>query len=150
MADLNGKTAGPHGPSPIGPGKFRGPYRILVVDDNRDAADSMRILLKLMGGDVRAAFGGAEALEIAESFRPEVVLLDIGMPKMHGYDVARHLRGTGWGKNVVLLALTGWAREEDRRRTEECGFDAHIIKPCQAAELRETVEHLLDRRLSQA
>jgi CheY-like chemotaxis protein len=126
-------------------GKFSTPLRMLVVDDNRDAAESMRILLKLMGAEVRAAHDGFEALSLAQSFRPRVVLLDIGMPKLHGYDTARRFRAEEWGKDMVLVAVTGWAREEDRRRAEEAGFDGHLTKPVQAGELRDLVERLLAR-----
>jgi CheY-like chemotaxis protein len=128
-----------------GAGKFRTCHRILVVDDNHDAAESMGVLLKLMGADVRAAYDGLEALEVAQSFRPEVVLLDIGMPKMHGYDTARRFRQEEWGKEIVLIALTGWGRDEDRRRAEEAGFDGHVIKPVQVSSLRQLLERLLDQ-----
>jgi CheY-like chemotaxis protein len=128
-----------------GAGKFRTCHRILVVDDNRDAAESMGVLLKLMGADVRAAYDGFEALEVAASFRPEAVLLDIGMPKLHGYDTARRFRQEEWGKEIVLIALTGWGRDEDRRRAEEAGFDGHVIKPVQVSSLRQLLERLLDQ-----
>jgi len=128
-----------------GTGKFRARHRILVVDDNRDAAESMRVLLKLMSAEARAAFDGLEALEVAATFHPEAVLLDIGMPKLHGYDTARRFRQEEWGKDIVLVALTGWGREEDRRRAEEAGFDGHLIKPVQVSALRQLLERLLDR-----
>ncbi len=128
-----------------GTGKFRARHRILVVDDNHDAAESMRVLLKLMGAEARAAFDGLEALEVAATFHPEAVLLDIGMPKLHGYDTARRFRQEEWGKDIVLVALTGWGREEDRRRAEEAGFDGHLIKPVQVSALRQLLERLLDR-----
>jgi CheY-like chemotaxis protein len=105
----------------------------------------MRVLLKLMGAEVRAAFDGLEALEVAASFKPQAVLLDIGMPKLHGYDVARRFRQEEGGGEVVLVALTGWGREEDRRRAEEAGFDGHLIKPVQASALRELLERLMER-----
>ncbi len=128
-----------------GAGRFRGEYRILVVDDNRDAAESMRVLLKLMGANVSTAFDGLEALDVAETFRPEAVLLDIGMPKLHGYDAARRFRNEKWGKDIVLVALTGWGRQEDRQRSEEAGFDGHLVKPVQVSALRQLLERLLDR-----
>jgi CheY-like chemotaxis protein len=127
------------------PGKFGTSHRILVVDDNYDAAESMRVLLKLMGAEVRAAHDGFEALEVAASFRPEVVLLDIGMPKLHGYDTARRFRDEEWGKEMILVALTGWGREEDRRRAEEAGFNGHLTKPVQVGDLRQLLERLLAR-----
>jgi CheY-like chemotaxis protein len=146
MADTHGGFHPPgQSPSQDGTGRFRACYRILVVDDNRDAAESMRVLLKLMGAEVRAAFDGLEALEVAASFHPQAVLLDIGMPKLHGYDVARRFRQDEGGRQMVLIALTGWGREEDRRRAEEAGFDGHLTKPVQASDLRELLERLMER-----
>jgi len=124
-------------------GKFCASHRILVVDDNRDAAESMRVLLKLMGAEVRAAHDGFEALEVAASFRPQAVLLDIGMPKLHGYDTARRFRDEQWGKEIVLIALTGWGRAEDRLRALEAGFNGHLTKPVQVGDLRQLLERLL-------
>lgn len=103
--------------------------RILVADDNRDAAQSLAFMLEIDGHDVRVAHDGLEALEIGESFRPQVMLLDIGMPRLDGYATARELRGRPWGGSVSLVALTGWGQEEDRRRAEEAGFDRHLVKP---------------------
>lgn len=103
--------------------------RILVVDDNRDAASSLAMMLTMMGNETQTAHDGLEALEVAVAFRPDVILLDIGMPRLNGYDAARRIRQEAWGKNVVLVALTGWGQEEDRRRSEEAGFDNHMIKP---------------------
>ena len=82
-------------------------------------------------------------METAASFRPQVVLLDIGMPKLHGYDAARRFRSEEWGKDMVLVALTGWCREEDRRRSVEAGFNAHLTKPVPAGDLRQLLERLL-------
>ena len=104
-------------------------YRILVVDDGRDAAESLALLLKLHGHETRTAHDGLDAVDAAEAFRPDVVLLDIGMPRLNGYDACRRIRAAPWGKNMVLIAQTGWGQEEDRRLTEEAGFDAHIVKP---------------------
>ncbi len=103
--------------------------RILVVDDNEDGAHSLGTLLKHMGNDVRIAHDGLAAVEAAEVFRPAVVLLDIGMPKLNGYDACRRIRGEAWGKCMVLVALTGWGRDDDRKRTNEAGFDRHLVKP---------------------
>ena len=103
--------------------------RILVVDDNRDSADSLEMLLRLKGNDIRIAYDGLEAVEVAETFRPELVLLDIGLPKLNGYDVARRIRQQSWGRDVTLVALTGWGQEEDRRRSQEAGFNLHVVKP---------------------
>jgi len=103
--------------------------KILVVDDNRDAADSLALLLRLMGNDVRVARDGASALALAPEFGPAVVLLDIGLPGMDGYEVARGLRARPELTGVVLIALTGWSQDEDRPRSHEAGFDHHLIKP---------------------
>jgi signal transduction histidine kinase/ActR/RegA family two-component response regulator len=114
--------------------------RVLVVDDNRDAAESMRLLLELLGAEVRVAYDGQDALELLESYQPAVVLLDIGMPGMDGHEVARRIRQRPQLGNVTLIALTGWGQDEDRRRSELAGFDHHLIKP---ADVR-TLESLLD------
>lgn len=103
--------------------------RILVVDDNRDSADSLAMLLRLTGNEVHTAYDGVEGVEAAERVRPDVVLLDIGMPKLNGYDACRRIREEAWGKGLMLIALTGWGQDEDRRRTVEAGFDTHMVKP---------------------
>jgi signal transduction histidine kinase/ActR/RegA family two-component response regulator len=105
------------------------PLRILVVDDNRDAAATLALLLELTGHDVRTAHDGLEALAAASEFRPDVVLLDIGLPKLNGYEVARRIRSQPRGQGVVLIAITGWGQEEDKRQSQEAGFDQHIVKP---------------------
>jgi DNA-binding response OmpR family regulator len=104
------------------------PRRILVVDDNADAADSLGMLLQVRGDEVRVAYDGLEALELAGDFNPEVVLLDIGMPKISGYDVARRLREAR-GDTVFIIAISGWGQESDRKRARESGFDHHFTKP---------------------
>jgi CheY-like chemotaxis protein len=111
------------------------PCRILFVDDNRDTATSMAILLQMYGHEVRTAFDGLEALQVAATFRPDVVLLDIGLPKMNGYEAAHRIREQPWGKHMALIALTGWGQEEDKRRALEAGFDHHLTKPVQAVAL---------------
>jgi PAS domain S-box-containing protein len=106
-----------------------GKRRIMVVDDNENAAQIMGMLLKALGNDVQTVFSGAEAIEVAERFRPDVMLLDIGMPEMNGYETARRLRDQPWGKDIILAALTGWGQEEDKRRTRDAGFNHHFVKP---------------------
>jgi PAS domain S-box-containing protein len=118
-----GKTAG------------SGKRRILAVDDNRDAVDSLALMLKLMGHETRTVYDGLEAVQEAAAFLPEVVLLDIGLPKMNGFDTARHIREQPWGKDILLVAITGWGQDEDQRRALEAGFDYHLTKPVQAAAL---------------
>jgi CheY-like chemotaxis protein len=115
--------------------------RILVVDDNVDAADSLAMLLRIMGHEVRTAHDGLEALGAATVMRPEVILLDIGLPKLDGYDVARRVRQER-GQGVVLIALTGWGQEEDRRRSKDAGFDHHLTKPVQLDALQDLLAHL--------
>jgi CheY-like chemotaxis protein len=109
--------------------------RILVVDDNRDAADSLAILLRSMGNEVTTAYDGEVAAELAEQNRPEVVLLDIGMPNMDGLDACRRMRNQPWGASLHIIAMTGWGQQEDRRRTGDAGFDFHLVKPVDPAEL---------------
>jgi signal transduction histidine kinase/CheY-like chemotaxis protein len=103
--------------------------RILVVDDNRDTADSLAMLLRSSGSEVRTAYDGLEALEVANDFRPDVGLLDIGLPKADGHEVARRLRMESWGKRMRLIAITGWSSEADRARSADAGFDHHLVKP---------------------
>jgi CheY-like chemotaxis protein len=103
--------------------------RILIADDNKDAAESLSMLLELAGHEVRIAHLGRTALSLAQAFRPDTALLDIGMPDLSGYEVAQNLRRQPWGTNIHLIALTGWGQENDRRRALESGFDHHMIKP---------------------
>jgi signal transduction histidine kinase/ActR/RegA family two-component response regulator len=109
--------------------------RILIVDDNKDAADSMALLVETAGHRVRTAYDGQEALDLASAFAPDVLLLDLGVPGLNGFEIARHIRRQPWGKTVSLIAVTGWGQEQDRRRTAEAGFDAHLIKPVGTADL---------------
>jgi PAS domain S-box-containing protein len=109
--------------------------RILVVDDNRDAAESLAMMLKLWGHETSTAFDGLAAQDAAEAFRPDVILLDIGMPVLNGYDACRRLRTRDWARQVAIVALTGWGQEDDRQRSREAGFDHHLVKPVDTAEL---------------
>jgi PAS domain S-box-containing protein len=109
--------------------------RILVVDDNRDSAATLSMLLRILGNDVRIAHDGVEAIGEATEFRPDVVLLDIGLPKMNGYEVARRVRSEPWGRRMVLIALTGWGQDRDRQLSREAGFDHHFVKPVDPAAL---------------
>jgi PAS domain S-box-containing protein len=121
----------PSNPKPVA----MAPRRILVVDDNRDSADSLATLLKLTGHEVHIAHDGLEALERAAACQPEVILLDIGLPRLNGYEAARRIREQQRHKAPTLVALTGWGQEEDRCRTREAGFDAHLVKPVDFAAL---------------
>ena len=103
--------------------------RILVADDNRDSADLFATFLRLMGHEVYTAYDGVEAVETAERFRPDAVLLDIGMPRLNGEEACRQIRSTSWGRDVVLIAVTGWDQDENRHRIVTAGFDAHLVKP---------------------
>jgi PAS domain S-box-containing protein len=122
------------------------PLRVLVVDDNRDAADSLRELLDLLGHEAQAVFGGAAALAAGAELRPDVVLLDLGMPGMDGFETAQRLRHEPWGAGVVLIALTGWGQEQDRRRTHEAGFDHHLVKPTDLRQLERLLAETAARK----
>jgi CheY-like chemotaxis protein len=132
-----------HGTHPAGledraPGAGR---RVLVVDDNRDAADTLAAIMRAAGHQVQVAYAGEEAVETARIFRPDLVLLDIGLPGMNGYDVARKLREELSHRSLALVALTGYGQEEDKRRAREAGFDAHLVKPVNF----QLLEAILDR-----
>ena len=107
----------------------RGARRVLVVDDNGAAADMLALMVTMLGHDVRTASDGQQALQVGEEFQPEVVLMDLGMPRMNGYEAATRMRATSCGKDAALIALTGWGQEETKQRTEEAGFDHHLVKP---------------------
>jgi CheY-like chemotaxis protein len=118
--------------------------RILVVDDNADAADSLAALLRLEGHEVEVAGDGATALRVAGVFRPDVVLLDLGMPGVSGLEVARRLRSSEEGRSALLVAITGWGQAEDRRSTEAAGFDYHLTKPVDPETLTEIIARPLE------
>jgi PAS domain S-box-containing protein len=135
----NGESVVPehsyHEPAPSG-------LRLLLVDDNQDAAVSLAMLLRLQGHEVHVAHSGLAALEMARSLQPHIIFLDIGMPGMDGYEVARRIRNLPGLENVVLAALTGWAQQEDRRRTREAGFDHHLVKPPELKALEAVINPL--------
>jgi two-component system, chemotaxis family, CheB/CheR fusion protein len=130
-----------HGAQPAGAG-----LRILVVDDNEDSAESLAVWLRLIGHDVRTAYDGPRALETAREYRPDIVLLDIGMPGMSGYDVARRLRDQPETRQIALVAMTGWGQEEDRRRSMEAGFDEHLVKPLDPQSLGDLLARIASRK----
>ena len=119
--------------------------RVLVVDDNQDAADSLATLLDVLGYSVRIAYDGPDAIEAADEFQPEVALLDIGLPRLSGYDIARHVREKR-GEEVLLVAITGWGQEDDRRKAREAGFDHHFTKPADFDVLIKLIGTELKRR----
>jgi CheY-like chemotaxis protein len=118
--------------------------KVLVADDNHDAAESIAMILELAGHEVRVANSGQAALSLAQLFRPDTVVLDIGMPDLSGYQVAQRLRQEPWGKDIQLIALTGWGQDSDRRRALESGFDEHLSKPVEP----ESLEALINSRSS--
>jgi CheY-like chemotaxis protein len=120
--------------------------RILVVDDNVDAAESMQTLLELLGAQVRTANDGRRAIDLFGEFGPDIVLLDIGMPEMDGYEVARALRQLDPQRHTSVVALTGWGQEQDRERTREAGFDKHLVKPVDVDALQELIDSVSAKR----
>lgn len=121
------------------------PRRILVVDDNKDVARSLVTLLTMEGHEARAAYSGAEAVEVAQEIRPEVVFMDIGMPSMNGHQACRRIREFDWGNGISLIALTGWGQDDDRLRSEQAGFYAHLVKPLEFDDLERVLKHLPSR-----
>jgi CheY-like chemotaxis protein len=109
--------------------------RILVVDDNLDSASSMEILLKLLGNEVRTVHDGLEAVAAAEQFRPEVVLMDVGMPRLNGYEATRRIREQPWGREMIVIALTGWGQDSDKELSRQAGCNGHLVKPVDLAAL---------------
>ena len=118
------------------------PRRIVVVDDNSDSAVSLAMLLEINGNETHTAHDGLAAIETIETHRPDVVLLDIGLPKLNGHEVCRRIRAQPWGKDITIIALTGWGQEDDRRRSAEAGFDGHLVKPVDYAALTSLLETL--------
>jgi PAS domain S-box-containing protein len=126
---VEAESAAEASPSALGRCATQTALRVLVVDDNHDAADSCRILLELAGHRVEVAYTATRGLELGEQFHPQSALLDIGLPDLDGYEVARRIRATDWGAQAVLVAVTGWGQFKDRQRAREAGFDRHVTKP---------------------
>jgi CheY-like chemotaxis protein len=126
-----------------GPPERPAAARLLVVDDNRESANSLGLLMKLAGHEVRVAYDGPAALEVARAFQPQVVLLDLEMPGMSGDEVARHLRAQSSTKHVLIVALTGYGSEEDRRHCLEAGFDQLLVKPVDLCTLQKMLGSLV-------
>jgi CheY-like chemotaxis protein len=104
-------------------------YKVVVADDNRDAADSLKLLLELAGYDTFVAYDGQQALDFGARERPTAFILDVGMPDMTGYEVARRIRQQAWGRSALLVAVTGWGQDDDKERAKAAGFDHHFTKP---------------------
>jgi CheY-like chemotaxis protein len=132
LAAANAPEPLPSGDDPAREAAMR---RILVVDDNLDAAESLAMLLEMDGHETAQAHDGQQALEMARSFSPQVILLDIGLPLMNGYEVARRVREQPWGRKTKLIAVTGWGQEQDRQQAIAAGFDHHLTKPLDPARL---------------
>jgi CheY-like chemotaxis protein len=114
----------------------------MVVDDNQDVAESCKTLLELSGHRVRTAYTGHDAFELAQNLRPDVILMDIGLPDVNGYDLARQIRATPWGVKADLIAITGWGQEADRDRAFRAGFDHHLTKPISTESLETLLQSL--------
>jgi len=120
--------------------------KILIADDNKDAADSIGMLLRMNGHDVRVVYNGLDAVATANSMQPDAIVLDIGMPKLNGFDVARQIRRQAWAGRAVLVALSGWGQPDDRLRSQQAGFDQHLIKPVEPDALESILQTLGGRR----
>ena len=105
------------------------PLHVLVVDDNHDAADTLAEVLQILGCQTDTAYDGLEGVQKAEQLRPDAVVLDLGMPKLNGYEACQRIRAQEWGRDMRLIAVSGWGQQDDRRRSVEAGFDAHLVKP---------------------
>ena len=115
-----------------------------MVDDNEDAAESLAMILEIMGHEVRTAHDGEAGVAAAAAFRPEVILMDLGMPRLNGYEAARRIRSESWGAGLFLVALTGWGTDDDRQRTRDAGFDRHLVKPVDSNELVAVLDGVKD------
>src|SRR5262249_24433719 len=120
----------------------------LIVDDNHDAANTLCILLEYLGADVLTVHSGAAALEAIPKYRPAIALVDIGMPEIDGNEVARRARRLPGGRDLILIALTGWGQDEARRRSREAGFDQHLVKPVDVEALQALLSSMLETRKS--
>ena len=122
--------------------------RMLVVDDNVDSATSMGLMLTLLGDEVRTANDGVKAVEAAEQFRPDVILMDVGMPRLNGLDATRQIRSNSWGTSTIIIALTGWGQVGDHVQSKEAGCDGHLVKPVSLSDLEKVLADLSENRTS--
>jgi CheY-like chemotaxis protein len=124
--------------------------RILVADDNRDVVESFQMMLRILGHEVQTALDGLEAIEKAEQFRPDVIVLDVGMPMLDGYETASRIRQRPWSRDVVLIAVTGWGNEKDKLKSAAAGFNVHLVKPVDATTILEALDQMDQSRASDA
>ena len=139
-ADAGGDLSGRAMPS-----MTRTSQRVLVVDDNKDAADTLGMLLKMLGAEVAVAHDGLAALQTVNTHRPTVVFLDLSMPGLDGYEVARRIRRLPEARNTMLVALSGWGQDRDRRQAEAAGFDCHLVKPAEFAAVQALLQTVAAR-----
>jgi CheY-like chemotaxis protein len=124
--------------------------RILVADDNRDVVESFQIMLRILGHEVQTALDGLEAIEKAEQFRPDVIVLDVGMPMLDGYETAIRIRQQPWSRDVVLIAVTGWGNEKDKLKSAAAGFNVHLVKPVDATTILEALDQMDQSKAGEA
>jgi CheY-like chemotaxis protein len=122
--------------------------RVLVVDDNRDSADTLAMMMRILGHEAHTAYDGQEAVERAAEVLPDATLLDIGMPRLNGYEAAERIRQQPGGSEMLLLALTGWGQDEDRDRTRAAGFDSHLVKPVDHQQLNQLLMQFAEKRMA--
>jgi two-component system, sensor histidine kinase len=139
---VSGEAAEPAGEAPAGPPDRARSCRIVITDDNRDAADSLAMLLETQGYQVTVGYTGTQALQIIRAVAPQVAILDIGMPDMTGYEVATRIRAEEWGRNICLIAMTGWGQEDDKARATAAGFDHHLTKPVDPADVERLLQEV--------
>jgi PAS domain S-box-containing protein len=132
----------PGAPAERAPDSSGSKRRILVVDDSRDSAASMTMMLQLLGNEVRSAHDGIEAVKLAEQFRPQVILMDIGMPLLNGYEATRRIREQPWGRDIAVIAVTGWGQDVDRAKSKTAGCDGHLVKPVNLPDLEKLLVEL--------
>jgi CheY-like chemotaxis protein len=122
------------------------PLRVLVVDDNVDAAESLRMVLAMMGHQVHTRYSGADALKASTEHQPDVILLDIGLPGLTGFQVAEQVRGTPGMEGIALVAITGYGQQEDHQKSKQAGFDYHLVKPVDPQQLQQLLTTLGKRK----
>jgi two-component system CheB/CheR fusion protein len=142
MADVDDLQGG----ADAGSAMVRLSRRVLVADDNRDSADTLSTLLQVMGCEVAVAYDGQEAVEVGARFKPDAVLLDLGMPRLNGFEACERMRREAWGRNICIIAVTGWGQDDDRKRTQAAGFNAHLVKPADPGKLTELLASLSVRQ----